>query len=222
MIRSSLRVLALATAATAITAPAASAAVTVGGKCFIYADASLQQPMPVTVDGLAPGQAIRINMNRGKKKNIAFASAAADGNGVASTGFSSWFPQLGSAPKQSSITVDAVDAASGSLLGTGKAKVANLAISVKGKNKNRTWKISGLAAITKGSTYYAHYFNNGRYKGRLKIGKTKNSCGYLTATRPLTPFSKLGRYDVKVTTTKKYSDADPAIGGRVVVTKKYC
>ena len=90
-----------------------------------------------------------------------------------------------------------------------------------GSGRLRSWKIQGLGALSGNSTYYAHYFNHSKYKGRLKIGTGSGACGYLSVKRPLTPFSKIGRYDVTIQASKKYNKDLPGFTGSIKVTKRY-
>lgn len=219
MPRSLSRAAAIAVAASALAAaPAGAATATVGGACFTYASASLQQPIPVSVAGLAPGQPIQMRLLRGDAV-VATGSTTADAAGNVAGGFGSWFPKLGSSPTEKRAEVQAVDPATGTVLAATTTKLTTLDVSVAGKRGLRSWKVSGLTPLTGKRTYYAHYFNQGKYRGRLKIGTAKTACGLVKAKRPLTPFSKIGRYDVRITTSKKFNDQDPFIPGSVVVTK---
>lgn len=213
----------LAFAAAAFSASPANAALSIPGKCYTYAGASAQQPMPVVVDGLAPGQQIRLTMNRGKRTGLATQLAVANAYGVVNSGFNSYFPglRITKPSKGSTVTVQALDPLNpASVLAEAKTKVTVLAITVKGSSGKRAWKLSGLTPVTGKRVHYAHYFKGSKYRGRLKLGKAKNPCGYLSVRRPLTPFKNKGTYDVKITTSKKFMDTDPYIPGRVVLRRR--
>lgn len=202
-----------------VPAAASGATVTLGAACYLQA-AGASQPIPVTVAGLGAGQSVTVKLSRkGEVAGSAFGTADAAGSLPITIG--TWFTKLGTGPKKEvAAQVDAFDAA-GAVVGTAPVSLANAGLDVTGKRGLRTWRVQGLTALTGQNTYYAHYLNHGKYKGRLKLGTAKGNCGYLKAKKPLTPFKKLGRYDVFVTTSKQYDPAAPNIPGRVVVTRTF-
>lgn len=217
----SLQVAAVAAALAAVPSAADAATVTLTQACYVVAGAQ-SQPIPVSVGGLTAGQAINLKLVRDATVAGSASGLSADGAGNLVSGIGSWYTSFGTGPKKEiSASVQAVDAASGTLLAEAPAKLAKVGVSVTGKGKTRNWKVQGLKALTGKATYYAHYLNNNKYKGRLKLGKATGECGYLKTKKPLTPFSKLGRYDVYIQTSKKFDKAAPSIQGRVVVTKTY-
>ncbi len=221
--RSFLRVALVAGAVAAVPATADAATLTPSLPCYLMAG-SQSQPIEATAAGLAAGQNVALRVSRNGTPGGTGPAAAADGAGNLALGIPSWFVPLGSGPKKEvEGTLEAIDAASGSPIEGASAGVAlaNLDYSVTGSGRLRTWKIQGLGALSGNSTYYAHYLNNGKYKGRLKIGTGGGACGYLNVKRPLTPFNKIGRYDVTIQASKKLNDDLPSFKGRIVVTKRY-
>lgn len=214
--------LAAALTASAVAASGASAATLVLDRaCYINGGGGQQTPINATAGGLTPGQSYNVGFQaKGASGETGYAFGTADPSGALGLQVSSWYG--GSTLKAQTYEATVVLRDSGNaVLASVETKTSSLQIDVTGTGKTRSWKVTGLAALTGGTSYYAHYFNNNKYKGRLKIGKASGPCGVYTGRRPLTPFSKIGRYDVKVTTTKKWAAGDPFIGGRIVVTKTY-
>jgi hypothetical protein len=218
----SLRIAAVAAASVAVPA-SANAAIAVsnpaGGSCFLQTS-SEALPIGVAVTGLAPAQAVTLRVSR-KGAVAGQAAVTADAAGNVNGSITSWFTPLGSKPsKEVAAIVDAVDA-NGTVLAQANASLANFTYSVTGTGAKRSWKIQGLAALTGSNSYYAHYFKKGKYKGRLSLGKAKGACGYLNVKKPLTPFKKLGAYDVHIQASKKYVEGAPEFTGHVVITHRY-
>ncbi|MBO9534864.1 MAG: hypothetical protein J7513_17965 [Solirubrobacteraceae bacterium] len=214
--------LAAVLAATGVAASSASAAtLALDRACYVDGGSGGQTPINATAGGLAPGQTYNIGFtSKGSSGETGYAYGTADASGALGFAMSSWYGGSTFKAQTYKATVVLRDSAN-NVLASADTKTSSLQIDVTGSGKYRKWKVTGLAALTGGTTYYAHYFNNNKYKGRLKIGKASGPCGVYTGKRPLTPFSKLGRYDVKVTTTKKWAAGDAFIGGRIVVTKRY-
>lgn len=219
MIRTPVRATLLAASLFVVPAGASAATVTPSAACYLTGGGT-SQPVGVSVAGLGAGQNVTVKLSRkGQVAGSVFGTADAAGNAPLS--ISSWFLSLGTGPKKEvAAQIDAFDDA-GTVLGSAPVSLAAAGVSVKGTGRLRSWKVQGLTALTGQSTYYAHYLNNGKYKGRLKLGKAKGACGYLKTKKPLTPFSKLGRYDVTIQAQKNYDPKAPGISGRVVVTRRY-
>ncbi len=219
---SSLRLLVpIAGAVLAMGGSAEAATLSLDRECYVDAGAGTQHPIVASAGGLTPNGEYSVSFApQGGSGDTGYASGLADASGVASLSIGSWSGGSTSTPGTYDATVSLRDS-SGTVVATADTKTASLQVDVTGSGALRTWKVSGLAALTGGTTYYAHYFNHNKYKGRLTIGKAGGPCGWFKGKRPLTPFSKLGQYDVKVTTTKKWAKGDAYIGGRVVVTHRY-
>lgn len=215
----------LAGALLALPSTAGAAALAPSGACYLMEPTQgLAMPINATASGLAAGQSVSLRLSRKGVVAGTSPAAAADAAGNLSLSLTAWSLSLGSAPsKEVAGTLEVIDTASGAVVPGASAEVsiANLNYSVSGSRGLRTWKIQGLAALSGNATYYAHYFNNGKYKGRLKIGTGKGACGYLNTKRPLTPFSKIGRYDVVIQASKTYNADLPGFKGSVKVTKRY-
>lgn len=209
----------IASAAAASSASAATLAL--DRACYVDGGSGQQTPIVATAGGLAAGQSYNIGFtSKGSSGETGYAFGTADASGALGLTMNSWYGGSTFKAQTYKATVVLRDSAN-TVLASADVKTSSLQIDVTGSGKYRSWKVVGLAALTGGRTYYAHYFNNNKYKGRLKIGKASGPCGVFTGKRPLTPFSKLGRYDVKVTTTKKWAAGDAFIGGRIVVTRRY-
>ena len=221
--RSSLRVALVIAAVAAVPATAGAATLTPTSPCYLLAG-SAAQPIEATAAGLAASQNVSLRLTRKGITGGTSPAAAADAAGNLSLGIPSWFIALGSGPKKEvEGTLEAIDVATGTPIAGASASVAlaNLDYSVTGTGRLRSWKIQGLGALSGNATYYAHYLNGGKYRGRQKIGTGKGPCGYLSAKKPLTPFSKLGRYDVTIQASKKLNPDLPSFKGSVKVTKRY-
>lgn len=221
--RSTLRAALLVGAVAAVPATADAATLTPSGSCYLLAGSN-SQPIEATVGGLAAGQNVSLRVSRKGTVGGNSPAAAADAAGNLSLGIPSWFIGLGSGPsKEVAGTLEAIDVATGAVIegATAGVSLAKLDYSVTGSGRLRTWKIQGLGALSGNATYYAHYFNHGKYKGRLKVGTGKGACGYLKTKRPLTPFSKIGRYDVTIQASKTYNKDLPGFTGSIKVTRRY-
>ena len=198
---------------------AAGATLALDRACYPF-DSSGNYPINATAGGLTPGEFYNVSLRRTNGSGSGYAYGQADATGALGMQMTSWY--TGSAYKVATYkAVVTLSDSSNNVLATAETRTAPVQIEVTGSGKLRSWKVSGLAALTGGRTYYAHYFNNNKYKGRLKVGKASGPCGVYKGKRPLTPFSKLGRFYVKVTTTKNWAAGDPFIPGRIVVTKRY-
>lgn len=221
--RTTLRVVLLAGSVAAVPATANAAAVVPNAACYVQAGGQVL-PIGGTVSGVAAGQNVQLRVARKGVAAGTSAAGAADAAGNIALGIDTWAVALKSGPgKEVEGSLDVIDVATGTALASAPVAIANLDYSVTGKGRLRTWKIQGLAAVpgSAGATYYAHYLNNGKYKGRQKIGTGKGPCGYLSTKRPLTPFSKLGRYDVTIQASKTLNPELPSFKGRVTVTTRY-
>lgn len=217
----SLSLLAVAAAGLVSAGTANAATLALDHACYLDTGSS-QQPIVASATGLTPGADYNIGFTaKGASGETGYAYGPADGSGNGAFSINSWFGGSTYKVKTYDGTVVLRDSATNTVLAQQDVKTSPITFEVTGSGKNRSWKVTGLAAFTGGTTYYAHYFNNNKYKGRLKIGKPSGPCGYYSGKRPLTPFAKLGRYDVKITTTKKWAKGDAFIGGRVVVTTRY-
>ncbi|MEH3052895.1 MAG: hypothetical protein PGN13_02665 [Patulibacter minatonensis] len=198
-----------ATAALTILAAAvptgASAATTVGvpGKCYVYWPGTGSQEIPVSVNGLTPGQTVKITLEVGGQPVSGIPSTAADASGSITAKLSSWTSGLGEGPTASTksrVTVE--DVATGKELGENRFKVANVAWEIDGKvaalRVKRVWEVSGLAVLSPENTYWAHYFRGAKQVGRQRLGRSTDACGYMKVRRPLAPFRKAGKYEVRV------------------------
>ncbi|MFT4035503.1 MAG: hypothetical protein QM679_08000 [Patulibacter sp.] len=208
-------------AASALTASSASAAtLTLSRACYAY-DSSAEVPIEATASGLAANTFHSLRLSSTETLGPSGStSGTSDASGNLGLTISSYFGGSSSKIQSNDASVALTDL-NGTVVATATTKTAPVAADVTGSGKYRNWKVSGLSTLTGGTTYYAHYFNNNKYKGRLKIGKASGPCGIYKGKRPLTPFSKLGRYDVKITTTKHWAAGDQFIAGRIVVTKRY-
>lgn len=219
--RTTLRVVLLAGAVAAVPSTVHAAAVAPNSACYLMAGTE-SQPITAAISGLAAGQNVSLRVARKGTAGGTSPAGAADPAGNLTLGITSWSVALKSGPgKEVAGTIDAVDAATGGVVASAGVSLANLDYSVTGKGRLRTWKIQGLAVLAGNATYYAHYLNNGKYRGRQKIGTGKGPCGYLSTKKPLTPFSKLGRYDVTIQASKKLDPNLPSFKGRVTVTRRY-
>ena len=217
----STRSLLLALAVAGLSAsPASAATLTLDHECYVNAGSAVQ-PIVATAGGLTPGQTYNVGFTaKGGSGETGYAFGDADPAGALGLTLNSWYGGSPYEPKVYDATVVLRDN-SQNVLASVDTKTTSATIDVKGTGAKRSWKVTGLAAITGGDTYYAHYFSGTKYRGRLKIGKASGPCGYFAGKRPLTPFSRLGRFDVKVTTTRSWAAGDPFIPGRIVVTKRY-
>ena len=190
--------------------------------CYINpGGSSAQQPIVAAATGLTPGADYNVGFSAKGSSETGYAYGTADAAGNLSLTINSWYGGSTFDIKTYDATVVLRDSSTNAVLATSDTKTTTIGVDVTGSGAKRTWKVTGLAAYTGGTTYYAHYFSGTKYRGRLKVGKPSGPCGYFKGKRPLTPFHKIGRYDVKVTTTKKWHAGDPFIPGRIVVTKHY-
>ncbi|MEH3052896.1 MAG: hypothetical protein PGN13_02670 [Patulibacter minatonensis] len=201
----------------AVAAPASQAAtLTLDKACYVNLG-SQQQPIVAAASGLEAGKTYNVGFSAKGKSETGYAYGPADASGVVTLPLNSWYGGSAYDVKTYDATVTLRDGQT--VLATAETKTTSVGFQAKGKRGLRSWKVTGLAALTGGTTYYAHYFNHGKYKGRLKLGKASGPCGVFTGKRPLTPFKKIGRYEVKITTNKTFSKDDLPLTGRVVVTR---
>lgn len=200
---------------------ASAAGITLDRGCYIDGGASGQQPIGVTATGLTAGQMYNVGFSAKGAGETGYAYGTSDGSGSLGLSITSWYGGSIYKVQTYDATVVLRDGSTNAVLASADTKTSPVGVDVTGSGAKRTWKITGLAALTGGTTYYAHYFSGTKYRGRLKVGKPSGPCGYFKGKRPLTPFHRIGRYDVKVTTTKKWHAGDAFIPGRIVVTKHY-
>lgn len=207
-------------AAAALPSSSSAAGIVTERECYVSAGGTTQ-PIVFAANGLTPGAryGVTFRNKKGLDTGVAFGDGDGAGNWIGQ--IASWSGGSSFTPTTTDNTLILKDQATQAEIASVRVKTAPVTFDVTGSKKLRSWKISGLAALTGGKTYYAHYFNNNKYKGRLKVGKASGPCGIYKGKRPLTPFSKLGRYDVKITTNKKYNSQDLALEGRIKVTVRY-
>lgn len=216
---------AAAGAAAALAAPAVASAapsILLSSGCYVQSPEG-SQSIAAKIEGLAAGQSLAVRLTQGGAPVGNGDAAAADASGTLINGLTSWSASIGSGPKKSvDATVEAYDPVMGTAVASAPVQIANFDYSVTSKGNTHKWKLQGLTALTGKSVYYAHYFNHGKYKGRMKLGKASGPCGYLAiTTHHLTPFRKVGRYDVEIEASKKYLKDVPKFKGRTTVTRRY-
>ncbi|MDQ8044952.1 MAG: hypothetical protein AAGC46_12075 [Solirubrobacteraceae bacterium] len=224
LLRTALR--AAGAGAVLLSVPAAASAdpsILLSSGCYVQSAGQGSQTIAAKIQGLAATQSVAVRLTRQGQTIGTGDAQAADASGSLINGLTSWSADLGSGPKKSvPASVEAFDPATGATIAAAPTEIANFDYSVRTSGGKHHWKLQGLAALTGESTYYAHYFNHGKYKGRMKLGKSKGACGYLSITTThLTPFRKVGRYDVEIEALKKYDKDAPKFKGRVTVTTRY-
>jgi hypothetical protein len=219
-------------------ASAAAAAALLAAPAFAHADPSMildsgcyvqsestgdAQTIASKIDGLAPQQSVALRITRQGDPIGQGDPLAADASGSLVNDITAWSTDLGTGPQPSvPAVVEAFDPVLGTTIASAPTQIANFDYSVTTSGSKHHWTIQGLTALTGSNVYYAHYFNHGKYKGRMKLGKASGPCGFLKITTThLTPFKKIGRYDVAIEASKKYDDKAPKFTGRVTVTTKY-
>jgi hypothetical protein len=215
-----------AVAAAMLAAPALASAdpsMILNSGCYVQSPAGDAQTVAAQIQGLAAAQSVAIRITRQGAAIGQSDPLAADASGALVNTITTWSTDLGTGPQPSvPAVVEAFDPVMGTTIASVPTQIANFDYSVTTSGSRHHWAIQGLTALTGSDEYYAHYFNHGKYKGRMKLGKASGPCGFLKVTTSrLTPFRKLGRYDVAIEASKKYDDNAPKFTGRVTVTKKY-
>ncbi len=219
----------LAVGAVAAIAPAGSAAaatVTVPGQCYVYWPGEGSQQIPISVNGLTPGQTVKVTLEVRGQAVSGIPSLTADSTGSIVTTLSSWTSGLGTKPTKSTDSrIIVADLATGAELGTSNFKVGNVAIKVDGAAKSlklkRVWEVSGLSVISPENTYYAHYYKGKKFLGKQRLGQATDACGYIRVKKLLVPFKKYGTFEVRVQASKVFNDELSWIGGTVQAYKVY-
>jgi hypothetical protein len=218
----------LAVGALAAIAPAASSAatVTVPGQCYVYWPGEGSQQIPISVNGLTPGQTVKVTLEVKGQAVSGIPSLTADTTGSIVQTLSSWTSGLGTGPKRSTdARIIVSDLASGAELGTSNFKVSNVAIKVDGAAKSlkikRVWEVSGLSVLSSENTYYAHYYKGKKFLGKQRLGQATDACGYIRVKKLLVPFKKYGTFQVRVQASKKFNPDLSWIGGTVQAYKVY-
>jgi hypothetical protein len=210
----------------AVAAAAATVTVTVPGQCYVYWPGEGSQQIPLSVNGLTAGQAVKATLEVGGQAVSGLPSLTADSTGSVVTSLSSWTSGLGTKPTRSTEARLAVsDVTSGAEVGTASFKVANVAIRVDGARKSlktkRVWEVSGLSVLSPENTYYAHYYKGTKFMGKQRLGQATDACGYIRVKKPLLPFTKFGAFQVRVQASQTFNADQSWIGGTVRAYKTY-
>lgn len=228
------RTLLLSAAALALPAGASAATITVPPKCYVDLGGGKTEPIPFSIAGLAPGQTANASLAGPSGVTAAplqFGPADAAGNSTGSLTWTDGFKKL-TPTKATAATLTVTDAATGAPIGTAPVTVGNAGLKV-GATRFKTvktkipWTVSGLAPAAGGSsTYYVHYIKAkdaaaSRFKvvDTMKLGTSKDPCGYLKVKRPLAPFTKSGTYVAVVQTSPKFEEQGLALAGAIRIKR---
>lgn len=202
---------------------ASAASVTVPGQCYVYWPDQGSQEIPISISGLTPGQEVKATLEVKGEAVSGLPSLTADSTGSITTKLSSWTSGLKGPTQSTKAQLVVTDVATGSELGSSSFKVGNVAIKVDGAKKGltvkRLWEVSGLSVLSDETTYWAHYFKNGKEVGKQRLGKATDACGYIRVKKLLVPFHKYGTFQVRVQASQQFDEDASWIGGTVQAYK---
>lgn len=198
--------------------------VTSPARCYIHWPGEGSQTIPVNLSGFAPLQALRVELRIRGKTVSGLPSLTADAAGGLATELANWTSGLGDAPTRG-VTARIVvsDLTLGTELASTEVDVANAGLDIDSADKDagaqRRWIVSGLSRLSGGQNYYAFYFSGKKLIGRQKLGAA-GKCGYLRTRARLIPFTRVGKYQLRVQASPVFRKSRPWVGGTVKQTRK--
>ncbi len=214
MRRSLLLPLSLA-AASLLPSTASAATLTLDRSCYVRGGPGLQQPIIATATGLTPGAFYNVGYRLKGQEETGYAFGTADASGSIILTIQSYFAGATLGPFVGDGTVVLREGAQGATLAEASTRVTNAGVEAKGTRGKRRWFVTGLAPISTGRTYWAHYLRGGKVKGSMKLGTPSGPCGVYRGRRPLTPFAKPGNYTLHITMNRKYDKNEVRLQARV-------
>lgn len=206
----------LLVAGTALTPAAAEAAsLSLDRTCYVRGGPNAQQPIVATATGLTPGAFYNVGYSLKGQAETGYAFGTADATGSIILSINSYFAGSTVGPFAGEAEVVLREGATGPTLATSATRVTNAGVDAKGTKRNRRWFVTGLAPLSTGTTYWAHYLRGSKVKGSMKIGKPSGPCGVYRGRRPLTPFAKPGNYTLHITMDRRYDKDDVRLQARV-------
>lgn len=208
----------------ALPAHATGALVSVPQRCIADWPGQGSQPIGVRAVGLAPGQAVRLTLEVDGKAVSGIPAVTADAGGSISTQLSSWTSNLAPGPAHATpARMVVADLASGTELGAARFTVTNVGLDFDGTTgpnaDGRIWEVSGLTLFGGDRSYWAHYFNAGKFIGSQRLGRPGGACGFLRTREALVPFDRFGTFMVKVQASRRYRSDRPWLGGTVTARR---
>lgn len=156
--------------------------------------------MTITGSGFASGDTVDLTAS-GISTSVAVAT---DGTFVTTVAA----PVLGSAgPGSKQFTLTAKDVTNGSTGASTSFGVANLAFTTKPASASPDTRVRfSFSGFKPDAVIYGHYLLNGKVSATASFGRTRGSCGLLTAKARLFPggHPHFGSYKVQFDDTRKY------------------
>lgn len=186
----------------AVGAVLASAApsITLNGACFVNARPKVGAPIGVSGSGFASGDTVMIATNG------ASASVAVGADGTFSATIPA--PTLSSAgPGSAQFALTARDVTNGSTTATATFSVANLAFrTVPASATPATRVLFNFSGFRPDAPIYGHYVLGGKVAATVRFGRSRGSCGLLSARDRLFPAShpRFGNYKVQFDDSRRY------------------
>lgn len=213
-----------ALAAAFVPAGAQAASASIKGKCYVAygagsAQAAFGEPIPVDIEELTPGREVRLALEVKGVQTSTSPMLTADKRGRLAATLDTWTTGMGSGPtKGTDARMVVRDFWLGTELASASLQVANVGFLIDGETLDvrvrRRWFVSGLSEISNRSSYYAHYFVNGKRTARAYLGKTQDRCGFLRVrkvTYPGSPLKVPSKFEIRVQASPTYRPDEPYI-----------
>lgn len=202
----------IALALALVLVPAASASTLIPAKrCFTRVPTKGSEPLRFTITGGVPFGRYLVSNVDGKLGSVEGTFDAAGNSINAITDFST----NGSIDPIKALTIplqvqEYGGPYVGNVTGGGNVTVTNAEMKISNSPYNptrkRIWVMSGLTPLFGRGTLYATWTNRGHKKAlrTVKLGKPKNSCGYLRIKRRSIPFIRNGSWTIYVHVGKHF------------------